>query len=164
MAESPQRPAPRWTYTSNSLAATRRFARALGSALEPGTILTLNGDLGAGKTAFTRGFAQGYGVVDLNAVVSPTYTLVNEYTGKRGSLFHMDWYRLEDEETALSLGLEELLRRREGTILVEWSSRFPSFVPPDIVSIDIDVIGATSRNFTVQGCVAPRRFKIDLVD
>ena len=153
-----------WVYTSNALASTQRFAHALACALDSGTVITLNGDLGAGKTAFTKGFARGYGVAELHNVVSPTYTLVNEYTARKGRLFHMDWYRLEDEEAATSLGLEELIRRREGTVLVEWSSRFPSFVPPDAVSIDIEVVSRTSRRFTVSGCPPPKRFKVDPLD
>lgn len=112
------------------------------------------------KTAFTKGFAQGHKVKNLQDVVSPTYTLVNEYDGEQSQLFHMDWYRLEDEESALSLGLEEVIRRREGVVLVEWSIRFPAFVPGDAISIDIRVLPDQSREFTVSGCSAPPRFQV----
>ena len=156
--------AKKWRYISRSLRSTHRFAAALARQSEQGWVYCLNGDLGAGKTAFTKGFAQGHEVKNINDVVSPTYTLVNEYDGQRSQLFHMDWYRLEDEESALSLGLEEVIRRREGVVLVEWSIRFPEFVPTDAISVDIRVLDDQAREFTVSGCTAPPRFKVLTLD
>ena len=154
----------KWRYISRSLRSTHRFAAAIARQSEKGSVYCLNGDLGAGKTAFTKGFAEGHEVKNLKDVVSPTYTLVNEYDGQRSQLFHMDWYRLEDEEAALSLGLEEVIRRREGVVLVEWSIRFPDFVPADAISVDIRVLEDQSREFTVSGILPPRRFKVLALD
>ena len=154
----------KWRYISRSLRSTHRFAAGLARSSEKGMVYCLNGDLGAGKTAFTKGFAHGHKVKNLKDVVSPTYTLVNEYDGELSQLFHMDWYRLEDEESALSLGLEEVIRRRDGVVLVEWSIRFPGFVPPDAVSVDIRVLPDQSREFTVSGCAAPPRFQVLALD
>lgn len=159
-ASKPQK----WRYFSKSLGATHRFAAALARSSTDGTVFCLNGDLGAGKTAFTKGFARGHLVKNINDVVSPTYTLVNEYDGERSQLFHMDWYRLEDEESALSLGLEEVIRKRHGVVLVEWSIRFPEFVPPDAISVDIRVLEDQTREFTVSGCTPPPRFQVLTLD
>lgn len=164
MVKQSQSSPKKWRYISRSLRSTQRFAAALGRASNQGTVYCLNGDLGAGKTAFTKGFAAGHNVKNLNDVVSPTYTLVNEYDGELCQLFHMDWYRLEDEDTALSLGLEEVIRRRDGVVLIEWSIRFPAFVPPDAVAVDIRVLPDQSREFTVSGCVAPSRFQVLALD
>lgn len=154
----------KWRYISRSLRSTHRFAAAIARQSEKGSVYCLNGDLGAGKTAFTKGFAEGHEVKNLKDVVSPTYTLVNEYDGQRSQLFHMDWYRLEDEEAALSLGLEEVIRRREGVVLVEWSIRFPEFVPSDAISVDIRVLEDQSREFTLSGTRPPARFKVLALD
>jgi tRNA threonylcarbamoyladenosine biosynthesis protein TsaE len=154
----------KWRYISRSLRSTHRFAAAIARQSEKGSVYCLNGDLGAGKTAFTKGFAEGHEVKNLKDVVSPTYTLVNEYDGQRSQLFHMDWYRLEDEEAALSLGLEEVIRRREGVVLVEWSIRFPEFVPSDAISVDIRVLEDQSREFTRSGTRPPARFKVLALD
>ena len=164
MVKQSQLSPKKWRYMSRSLRSTHRFAAALARSSEKGMVYCLNGDLGAGKTAFTKGFAHGHKVKNLNDVVSPTYTLVNEYDGELSQLFHMDWYRLEDEESALSLGLEEVIRRRDGVVLVEWSIRFPGFVPPDAVSVDIRVLPDQSREFTVSGCAAPPRFQVLALD
>jgi tRNA threonylcarbamoyladenosine biosynthesis protein TsaE len=108
----------------------RAFAGDLARTTAPGTVIGLVGPLGAGKTTFVQGFAAGWGVADLGQVVSPTYTLLNAYPGPRGTLWHMDFFRLEDAGQIVSLGLDDYLPAPEGVTLVEWSDRFPEALPP----------------------------------
>lgn len=105
-------------YTKNELE-TERLGQALGQRLRPGTLIAYYGDLGAGKTAFTRGLARGLGVEE--RVTSPTYNIVNEYEG-RIPLFHFDMYRLSSSEDLFDIGWEDYLARG-GVIAVEWSER-----------------------------------------
>ena len=106
------------TYITNSPAETEALGEALGKILPAGTVLAYFGDLGAGKTAFTRGLARGLGYQD--AVTSPTYTIVNEYLGGRLPLFHFDMYRLRSAEDLWDIGWEDY-RDRGGVCAVVWS-------------------------------------------
>ena len=107
-------------YKSGSEAQTEAIGAQLAQALTPGTVIAFTGDLGAGKTAFTRGLAQGLGVTD--RVTSPTFTIVNEYEGGRLPLFHFDMYRLESSDELFDIGWEDYLRRG-GVCAVEWSEK-----------------------------------------
>ena len=105
---------------SRSEQETEAFAAALARELPPGSVLALDGDLGAGKTVFSRGFARGLGITE--PVSSPTYTIVQEYPlpGRRGMLYHLDLYRIENSASALAFGVDEFLDDPESTALVEW--------------------------------------------
>ena len=105
-------------FITNSPAETEAVGAALSKILHPGAILAYRGDLGAGKTAFTRGLARGLGVSD--PVTSPTYTIVNEYLGGRLPLFHFDMYRLHSADDLWDIGWEDYLERG-GICAVEWS-------------------------------------------
>ena len=96
------------------------MGEALATTLSPGTVIAFTGDLGAGKTAFTRGLARGLGISE--RVTSPTFTIVNEYEGGRLPLFHFDMYRLESSEELFDIGWEDYLRRG-GVCAVEWSEK-----------------------------------------
>ncbi len=112
--------------TSHSPAETFAHGRTLAASLKPGDVLALDGDLGAGKTHFVKGIAAGLGC---NAdVTSPTFTLVHEYTGGRLPLFHFDFYRLETEDEALRLGLDDYLAEH-GVVVIEWAGKFPALFP-----------------------------------
>ncbi|MBE9183548.1 tRNA (adenosine(37)-N6)-threonylcarbamoyltransferase complex ATPase subunit type 1 TsaE [Microcoleus sp. LEGE 07076] len=105
--------------------ATRKFGLALGRSLPPGTTILLQGDLGAGKTTFVQGIAEGLGISD--SIESPTFTLINEYFTGRVPLYHLDLYRLEPEE-AEALHLESYwdgLERDLGIVAIEWAERLP---------------------------------------
>ena len=106
-------------HTHNELE-TEGVGESLARHLTPGTVIAFTGDLGAGKTAFTRGLARGLGVTD--RVTSPTFTIVNEYTGGRLPLFHFDMYRLESSDELFDIGWEDYLRRG-GVCAVEWSEK-----------------------------------------
>lgn len=112
-----------------TLAATRKLAKRLASELHVGDVLALAGDLGSGKTTLAQQLAQALGVADPREVVSPTYTLVNEHPITGGWLVHLDLYRLADRESAVALGIEEQLYRRDALVVVEWADRFPDLVP-----------------------------------
>ncbi len=108
------------TNISHSAADTESLGEAWGRAAKPGLVIALSGDLGAGKTQLVKGIARGLGIT--TRVHSPTFTLVNIYTGGRLTLFHLDLYRLETREQILSAGLEEYLRP-DGVAVIEWAER-----------------------------------------
>ena len=119
---------------------TRTVARRLAERLSPGTVILLFGDLGAGKTTFVQGLAEGLGVPQDYYVSSPTFSLINEYPG-RVPLFHVDLYRLEAEDVE-DLGLEELAER--GVMVVEWAERLP-FSFPRVIRVEIKIISPEER-------------------
>ena len=135
------------TYTTNSPAETEAVGAALGKVLSAGTILAYRGDLGAGKTAFTRGLAKGLGATE--QVTSPTYTIVNEYLSGRMPLFHFDMYRLRSSDELFDIGWEDYLDRG-GVCAVEWSENVADAMENAIV-VTIEKTGEESRRITVEG-------------
>ena len=121
-----------------------RIAAALPAG---GTVIALYGELGAGKTAFVRGLARGLGVEDM--VVSPTFTIVNEYPGRR-ELFHFDMYRLGGADELFDIGWEDYLSR-EGVCAVEWSENVPEAFDGSEIRVTIEKTSDTARRITVEG-------------
>ncbi len=119
----------------------------LAGALRPGDVLAFYGDLGAGKTAFIRGVARGLGIGA--RVSSPTFTIVNEYTGK-APLFHFDMYRLSSSEELFEIGWEDYLERG-GVCCVEWAENVEDAMPPDAIRVRIEKTGENTRRITVTG-------------
>lgn len=115
---------------------TIAFARDLASRLRPGAIIALNGDLGSGKTQFVKGVAAGVGFG--GEVTSPTFTLIHEYVGGRLPIYHFDFYRLENEDEALQLGLEEYLQGN-GICVIEWAGKFRELIPSDARWFDLSI-------------------------
>ena len=134
-------------FITNSPAETEKVGAALGKVLKPGTVIAYRGDLGAGKTAFTRGLARGLGSTEL--VTSPTYTIVNEYLGGRMPLFHFDMYRLASSDDLWDIGWEDYLDRN-GVCAVEWSENVEDALEMPIV-ITIEKLGEESRRITIEG-------------
>ena len=134
-------------FITNSPEQTEAVGAALGKVLQPGTILAYRGDLGAGKTAFTRGLARGLGYTE--PVTSPTYTIVNEYLGGRLPLFHFDMYRLGSSDDLWDIGWEDYLERG-GVCAVEWSERVEDALE-DAINITIEKTGEESRRITIEG-------------
>ena len=134
-------------YIINSPEETEKVGAALAQKLNPGTILAYRGDLGAGKTAFTRGLAKGLGCKEL--VTSPTYTIVNEYLGGRLPLFHFDMYRLASSDDLWDIGWEDYLDRC-GICAVEWSENVEDAME-GAITITIEKLGETSRRITIEG-------------
>ena len=126
---------------------TEAIGAALGKILPPGSVIAYRGDLGAGKTAFTRGLARGLGCTEI--VTSPTYTIVNEYLGGRIPLFHFDMYRLRSSDDLFDIGWDDYLDRG-GICAVEWSENVDDAME-DAITITIEKLGEDSRQITIEG-------------
>ncbi len=120
--------------TTNSPTETEAVGASLAAKLEPGSVIAFTGDLGAGKTAFTRGLAKGLGIEE--RVTSPTFTIVNEYEGGRLPLFHFDMYRLGSADELFDIGWEDYLARG-GVCAVEWSENIADALEEDTIRVDI---------------------------
>ena len=127
---------------TKSAAETRALGEKLAGRLQPGDVLLLEGDLGAGKSELTRGIAAGLGVTE--TVTSPSFTILNVYESGRCPLYHFDWYRLESAEELFELGMDEYLGG-DGIALVEWPGRCPEAVPADCLRIRIEAAGDNER-------------------
>ena len=134
-------------YITTSPAETEAIGAALGKILPAGTVIAYRGDLGAGKTAFTRGLARGLGFTDM--VTSPTYTIVNEYLGGRLPLFHFDMYRLRSSDDLWDIGWEDYLDRN-GICAVEWSENVDDALENPL-NITIEKLGEDTRRITIEG-------------
>ena len=136
-------------FITNSPLETENVGEALGKRLQPGTILAYEGDLGAGKTAFTRGLARGLGAAE--QVTSPTYTIVNEYLTGRMPLFHFDMYRLHSADDLWDIGWEDYLERG-GVCAVEWSENVAEAME-GAITVCIQKLGEEMRKITITGGV-----------
>ena len=123
--------------------------RKLGALLHGGDVIALSGELGSGKTWFTKGMALGLGVSPHMVVTSPSFALMNEYEGEI-PLFHMDVYRLDKVSDFLDTGLEEYLHG-EGVVAMEWSDRWPQILPDWCVQVHLTVLDETSREIALSG-------------
>lgn len=134
-------------FTTESAEETSRIGEQLGKLLSKGNIICLSGDLGAGKTAFTKGIAKGLGVKDY--VTSPTYTIINEYEG-RLPLYHFDVYRLNDVEEMYELGYEEYFFG-DGVVVLEWADIVKDIIPKERLWITIlNTKGDNSREILME--------------
>ncbi|OWA34518.1 tRNA (adenosine(37)-N6)-threonylcarbamoyltransferase complex ATPase subunit type 1 TsaE [Saccharibacillus sp. O16] len=143
-------PSCRREWISRGEADTVALAEYLARRVQPGTVITLDGDLGAGKTRFSQGFAAALGVKGV--VNSPTFTLIKEYEG-RLPLYHMDVYRITQDE-AEDLGLDEYFEG-SGVSLVEWASLIPDLLPVNRLSLRIEHAGGDSRIIQCEGMGSP---------
>ena len=134
-------------YITTSPEETEKVGAALGRVIPAGTVLAYRGDLGAGKTAFTRGLARGLGCRE--AITSPTYTIVNEYLGGRLPLFHFDMYRLSSADDLFDIGWEDYLDRG-GVCAVEWSENV-SEAMEGAVTVSIEKLGENTRRIIIEG-------------
>lgn len=135
------------TFETHSPEETEQIGQALAQKVTPGTVIAYLGDLGAGKTAFTRGLARGLGCTE--QVTSPTYTIVNEYISGKMPLFHFDMYRLSSADDLFDIGWEDYLERG-GVCAVEWSENVAEALENPIM-ISICKTGETSRTITITG-------------
>lgn len=136
---------------THSAEETYALGMELAAKAMPGECYALNGDLGTGKTVFTKGFARGLGITE--HVTSPTFTILQTYEGGRLILHHMDVYRIEDEDEMEEVGLDDCLYGG-GVCLIEWPERIKGLLPPDTVSITIEKIrdaGPDDRKITITG-------------
>jgi len=107
---------------------TEKLGLMLAEKLQPGDVLALVGDLGAGKTTLTKYIAKGLGITEM--ITSPTFTIMNEYLGGRMPLYHVDAYRLENEEAALDIGLDEYFYK-DGLCVIEWADLIEGILPEE---------------------------------
>lgn len=134
-------------FLSNSVLETENFARKFASKLKGNEVIAFYGDLGAGKTAFTRGVADFFGLKD--EVSSPTFALVNEYSSEKVKIYHFDMYRINTFEDLESTGFFDYLER--GIILVEWSENIKEYLPENLIEIKISKTGENSREIEIIG-------------
>lgn len=134
-------------FTSFSEKDTEKFAFDLAKQLPRGTVITLDGDLGAGKTVFARGFARGLGITE--PVSSPTYTIVQEYDLPQGGrLYHLDLYRISGVEAGLAFGVDEFLDDPDSYALVEWPERIEGIIPDHALHLHITHTGSEEREIS----------------
>ena len=133
--------------TSDSPAATEIAGREFARGLSAGSVVALVGPLGAGKTQFVKGVAAeiGTGV----PVTSPTFTLIHEYTGGRLPIYHFDFFRIEDRQSAERLGLDEYFFG-DGISVVEWADKFPELIPPAARWLSLEPKSETERFITIR--------------
>lgn len=131
--------------TTKSEKETMDFGRFLGQKAEEGLFLALTGDLGAGKTHFVQGLAEGLGVK--RVVGSPTFTIMNLYEDGRLPLKHFDFYRLHSEDDLWNIGWEEY--GEGGVVVVEWADMFPALIPEESIHINIALSGEEERLITI---------------
>ena len=143
-------------FTTHSPQETEQLGQKLGQILPAGTVIAYRGDLGAGKTAFTRGLARGLGITD--PVTSPTYTIVNEYTSGRLPLFHFDMYRLHSADDLFDIGWDDYLER-QGICAVEWSENVAEAME-NALTVTICKTGEESRKITLEGGPALADFSL----
>lgn len=134
---------------TNSPNETIAFAKKIGAMLKGGEVIAYKGGLGAGKTTFTSGLAKGLG---LDAeVTSPTFALVNEYSGEgKPTLYHFDMYRIEDADDLYATGFFDYLDGKS-VLAIEWSENIEDSLPEDTITINIESLGEDKRKFTVFG-------------
>ncbi len=137
-------PSAHFRFQANDERDTRRLGAALADVLPPGTTVGLIGTLGAGKTRLVQAIAAACGIPP-DRVLSPTFVLCQPYQGNR-TLYHLDAYRLSDDDEFLELGPEEYFES-EGLTLIEWSDRVAACLPPERVEIRIEVVGEQARDF-----------------
>jgi tRNA threonylcarbamoyladenosine biosynthesis protein TsaE len=134
---------------TKSSSETIRLGKRIGGLLRPGDVVALVGELGAGKTQFIKGLAEGVGVGKPTYISSPSFTLINEYPG-RVSLYHVDLFRLEREKDAEELGLEDYFQG-DGITAIEWADKIPSLFPKEMLLIHIAYTGKNSRSIEMVG-------------
>lgn len=135
------------TFISNSPDETVAFGCRFAENIKPGNVLALTGDLGSGKTQFVKGLAAGLGAATV--ATSPTFTLIHEYSGGRFPIYHFDFFRVEDRQSAERLGLDDYFFGA-GISVVEWADRFPDLIPETARWISFETKSETQRAITAK--------------
>ena len=135
------------TFISNSPEETEAFGGRFAKEVKAGDVVALSGELGSGKTQFVKGFAAGLEAT--TAATSPTFTLIHEYCGGRLPIYHFDFFRVENRESAERLGLDDYFFG-DGVSVIEWADRFPDLIPKSARWIAFETKSETQRAITVQ--------------
>jgi tRNA threonylcarbamoyladenosine biosynthesis protein TsaE len=137
-------------FITTSPSATQDLGKRIGEKLSPGSVVALIGELGCGKTCFTKGLCAGLGIPK-REVNSPSFTFVNEYKG-RLPVFHADLYRAEDMATSLEVGvLDYVLQAESGVAIIEWAERILSLLPDSYLQVNFSVLSSKKRQLTLVG-------------
>jgi tRNA threonylcarbamoyladenosine biosynthesis protein TsaE len=132
---------------SGSAEETISIGKKIAGFLTPGSVIALNGSLGSGKTCLTKGIAKGLGINE--NITSPTYTIISEYSGET-TLYHIDVYRLKNNEDFENIGGSEIING-SGISVIEWSERVFESLPPDVITVSIEINGLNSRIIKIDG-------------
>lgn len=136
------------TVATQSAEETKRLGETIGIHVEKGTVISLAGDLGGGKTCFVQGLAKGLAVPEEYYVTSPTFNIINEYPG-RCRLFHIDIYRLSSMDELDDLGFFDILTG-DGIVAIEWADKFPEHFLKEDMGVTIEATGETSRRLCIR--------------
>lgn len=134
------------TTSTHSAAETMQYGQQLAESLQPGDVLALSGDLGAGKTCLVKGIAAGLGIQQ--DITSPTFTLINEYRDGRLPLAHIDLYRLDSVREALNIGIEDYLGG-PGVTIIEWAERIETILPANTKRIHLTALDEQTRRIDI---------------
>jgi tRNA threonylcarbamoyladenosine biosynthesis protein TsaE len=146
-----------FTFISKSPEITKHIAKEIGAKIDKGTVIALCGDLGAGKTAFVQGLAEG---LEIKAfVTSPTFIIINQYEG-RLPLYHIDTYRLMSNDEMFELGYEEFFYG-DGVTAVEWAQKIEELLPEEYLRVELEYVGESERKITL---VPYGQKNIDLIE
>ena len=135
------------TFISNSPNETEAFGHRFAENLKPGDVLALTGGLGSGKTQFVKGLAAGLGAT--TAATSPTFTLIHEYSGGHFPIYHFDFFRLEDRQSAARLGFDDYFFG-DGVSVIEWADRLPDLIPETAHWVSFETKSETQRVITAK--------------
>ena len=135
------------TFISNSPAETEAIGRRFANDVDVGSILALKGELGSGKTQFVKGLVAGLG--SSATVTSPTFTIAHEYLGGRLSIYHFDFFRLEDRQSIVRLGFDDYFFG-VGISVIEWADRFPEFIPEQARWISFEIKSENTRTISLK--------------
>lgn len=136
------------TFTVHSIEETKKLAKKLVTFLKGGEVICLIGDLGVGKTYFTKFLAQALGVED-QEIISPTFIYWRKYEGKSLRIHHFDFYRIEDEREVKDIGFEDALEDEKGVVVIEWADNIPSFLPKERLELRMKLIAEEQREITI---------------
>lgn len=134
------------TFVTHSAEETIQLGKKIGSMLQPGAIIAMEGNLAVGKTTITKGIAESLGIEE--AITSPTFTLISEYEGKM-PLYHMDVYRLDSCEDFINLGVEDLMYGN-GVSIIEWSERVREELPKSTITLRLEIREDGGRDITLE--------------
>lgn len=134
---------------SSAPADTAEIARKISKKVKEGGILCLIGDLGSGKTTFTKAMMGEFGIMDFS-VKSPTYTYVRQYDHKKKKIFHIDLYRFEDMDNLFIEELHEIFENKKNIVVIEWADKLGEYLPKDSIKIYFEYRGENSRKITIE--------------
>ena len=136
---------PSRQFRTHNAGETIAVGRLLSNFLQPGEMVVLRGDLGAGKTTLVKGIAEGFGAALQDNVTSPTFTLIHEYRGPQITLFHIDLYRIDTDRELMTLAIDDLRAEPSSILLVEWGDKFEKIVSESGAEIAIERTGDSER-------------------